>query len=908
MRYKLFLTLVSLLSLASVSLAQNILQGKIYDTKTKQPVSFASVYAIDIGKGVMADVQGKYVFRHAFSGDYRLRISCMGYATQEISVKAGTASLDVAMVEQSVTLRDFTVTAKYNSKIGSEATINQEALEYIQPTSLNDIFVLLPGGKMGSNNIQNNTLISSRQVGTDLATAFGMGVSINGVPIQNDGMRMQLSGLTGTSMADPNGNVTANTGIDLRTISTDHIERITVTRGISSAKEGNLSSGAIKIDLKQGKSPLRIRAKFDPLNKLAYAGKGFLLSEQLGTLYIGADIVQSAADIADTRGAYNRVTTQLNYNNKRQWWGKAVDLNMRGSWVTSFNNNKTDALIKAYQEKYNTLYQRLDFSAKLKMALELPWIDYLELVTSADYTNNKLEHHKHVVNHSVTPMPQSYGEGEHDGIFLPSTYDTYYEIINRPINTFAQLCGQKFGQWSKHLNYNLLLGSSLNYTKNLGDGTIMNPQRPPFPTSSFIRPRKNSDIPALVNQAAFAEMTLRFHARRNEVNMRIGVREAMMLNLPQHYDLHGKPLLEPRIQLAYTITGSHHMQNTFRIGYGVENKLPSADYLYPDKVYHDLMVMNAYFNDESKRRLILDTHIADPSNPHLHENKNKKWEIGYDFSCHGWKINLSAFHEEMNDGIEYFTQYEPVTYTYYYQLKHPVSTKPSRKDFLSRTMHSFVSNRMPKNSAKVIKKGLEYRIHIPTLTAIKSDIEVNGAYYHTIYTDGIPVMYWPGTIQNDKPYPYVGLYDGFEKKYASSLNTNMWINTRLPQWKLIFTNFIQTVWFTKSRLGKDVDIYPANYLDCDGVIHRFRYEELERNPILQSLKREFTGARYNENKAPVSLLWNIKLTKEMGRSFKLSFFANNIIQINPKYVNAYYQTTRSWHKPFFGAELTVNVF
>ena len=169
-------------------------------------------------------------------------------------------------------------------------------------------------------------------------------------------------------------------------------------------------------------------------------------------------------------------------------------------------------------------------------------------------------------------------------------------------------------------------------------------------------------------------------------------------------------------------------------------------------------------------------------------------------------------------------------------------------------------------------------------------------------------MYWPGTIQNDKPYPYVGLYDGFEKKYASSLNTNMWINTRLPQWKLIFTNFIQTVWFTKSRLGKDVDIYPANYLDCDGVIHRFRYEELERNPILQSLKREFTGARYNENKAPVSLLWNIKLTKEMGRSFKLSFFANNIIQINPKYVNAYYQTTRSWHKPFFGAELTVNVF
>lgn len=911
MRNKLFLLFICSIWVASSTLAQNILRGKIYDSKTMQPISFASIYAIETGKGVMADVHGQYFLNSTYNGDYRLRVSCMGYATKEIVVKEKTKTLNIPLTEQSVTLKDFTVTAKFNSKVGSEATINQEALEYIQPTSLNDIFVLLPGGKIGTNNIQSNSLISSRQVGTDLSTAFGMALSINGIPMHNDGIRMQMSGLTGSSLADPNGNVAVNTGVDLRTISTDHIERISVNRGISSAKEGNLSSGDIKIEMKQGKSPLRARVKFDPLNKLAYVGKGVLLSEQLGTLYMGADVVQSMADISDTRGAYHRITTQLNYNNKRQWLEKSTDFNLRGSFVTSFNNDKTDPLIKTYHEQYRTLYQRADLSAKINMSLNLSWLDDVELLASIDYTNNKLEHHKHVVNHSVTPVPQSQGEGEHDGIFLPSTYDTYYEIINRPLNFFSQLSTRKFGAVGKSFNYTFLIGSSINHTKNLGIGTVIDTKHPPFPTSDFIRPRDNRDIPALGNQAAFVEIKSRYHVARGELNAQIGIRQTMMLHLPKEYLLHNKMMFEPRLQLAYAIhtkLNKHNMRNTLRIGYGKENKLPSADYLYPDKIYHDLVVMNAYFDEESKRRLILDTRIIDPTNPHLCANKNDKWELGYDFSCRGWEINVSAFHEKMKNGIEYFMSYTPVSYTYYYQLKHPVMTKPSRNDFYSREMNTFLSSRTPKNSAKTIKKGIEYRIHIPTVTAIKSDIEVNGAYYNTLYTDGVPVMYWPSIIRDGKPYPYVGLYEGFEKKYASSINTNIWVNTRIPKWKIIFTNFIQTVWFSKSHLGKDIDIYPANYLDHSGHIHPFRTEELTHNPLLKDLRREFIGARYNENKVPFSLLWNFKLTKEFGKAFKLSFFANNVIQANPKYINAYYQTTRSWRKPFFGAELTINAF
>jgi len=153
-------------------------------------------------------------------------------------------------------------------------------------------------------------------------------------------------------------------------------------------------------------------------------------------------------------------------------------------------------------------------------------------------------------------------------------------------------------------------------------------------------------------------------------------------------------------------------------------------------------------------------------------------------------------------------------------------------------------------------------------------------------------------------YPYVGIYDGFDKQYASSFNTNCWINTHLPKWKLIFTNFIQIVWFQESHLSTDVDEYPEHYMDTDGKIHPF---DLTHDSQLQSLKRDFLSSRYNKTRQPVSLLWNLKATKEFNEHVKLSFFANNIVQISPKYKDGNQHTVRNWHKPFFGAELMISL-
>lgn len=891
-----------------------ILSGQVTDKASGEPIPFATIYLPDLARGVAADINGNFSIQVGRNAKVRLKVSSLGYQAAELTVAtSGRKNISVMLEQQSVALKDFTVTAKYNDKTGSDATIGQEALEYIQPTSIQDIFQLLPGGKTGQNNMQSRSLISSRQVGSDESTAFGMGLSIDGVPVQNDGQRIQMTGITaGTGGGDQEGNTSVNTGVDMRTISTDHIESVTVNRGIASAKEGNLSSGTIRVTPKQGSSPMRVRIKFDPLNKLAYVGKGIRLSESLGTLYAGADIVRSATSIEDTRGAYNRVTGQLNWNNQMRWWGKAVDMSVRGGYITSFNNNRTDDLTETLGEKYNTRYQNASLSAKFNMRTEMKLVDDLELIASANYTSDVLRYDKLVQNRTVTPLQHATEEGEHEGTYLPSKYRTYYSVDNQPFTLFTQFTANKYGNVTPFLNFAAMLGTSLNYTKNFGQGAVVDQERPPYPSSDFIRPRANSDIPAIVNHATYAELKLRCKLGRSEVNSQWGVRETMMLNLPHNYALHGKALFEPRLQMSYTYNfapkGCATVRNvSLRAGFGIENKLPSADFLYPDKVYHDFTALNAYSDAPEKRLLITNTKIQDPTNPALRENRNSKFEVGVDFNYDGYAFSVTGFYEKMKGGVEYFTQYTPASYTYYYKLKNPVDGRPAKDDFYSRERHTFMQLNVPTNSAAVTKRGVEYRMHVPTIIPLHTEVEINGAYYSTEYSSGVPVMYWPQIMENDEPYPYVGVYNGYDKTRAENFNTNFWINTHLPKLKLIFTNFIQIVWFEKSRLCTDVNEYPSRYMDTDGKVAILTPEQISANSTFETLRRKFNSARYNELRRPVSLLLNLKLTKEFGRHARLSFFADNLLQVSPKYKNNYLQTIRDWQRPFFGAELTLSL-
>ena len=348
-----------------------------------------------------------------------------------------------------------------------------------------------------------------------------------------------------------------------------------------------------------------------------------------------------------------------------------------------------------------------------------------------------------------------------------------------------------------------------------------------------------------------------------------------------------------------------------RAGYGQENKLPTLDYIYPDPVYKDLIMLSAYVKqNDPNNNLLTDTRKYDVTNYQLRPNKNNKWEGGVDFSYEEYQLSLTIFSEKSNNGFGSLTNYHPVTYLRYMDPKGGqaiVGHRPTKDDYNEEVYNTFVDMPVVTNCVKTEKKGLEYRLAFPKIRPLATTVEVNGAYYQTEYGQTAPVEYHPTFRDNNKPLPYVGVYENDDVTRRRIFNTNVWFNTNIPRYKMVFTTFFQIIWMNDvKRLNGDE--YPTYYYGSDGV-----YQNVT-DDILQKIDAgDLTWRHYHiykedyYEKEPVSLTVNFKLTKEFSRRAKVAFFVNNILDINPGYKNRYMQNTRNWKKAFFGAELSFSL-
>ena len=106
------------------------------------------------------------------------------------------------------------------------------------------------------------------------------------------------------------------------------------------------------------------------------------------------------------------------------------------------------------------------------------------------------------------------------------------------------------------------------------------------------------------------------------------------------------------------------------------------------------------------------------------------------------------------------------------------------------------------------------------------------------------------------------------------------------------------------------DYIPTEYIDMQG--NRHAVDEAVRAQIaaddgtFRYFRRTILPVKYARNEKPISLLWNIKATKEFKKGTKLSFFVNGLLDISPKYLSGSKITQREWHDPYFGLELYFN--
>lgn len=884
-------------------------EGVVRDSDGK-PLSFATMFFAELGTGVSTDLEGKFRFTGTKGTEYTLNVSYLNHVDKEVKVKAGSPEpLVIVLEEQSYELAEVVVMADYKKNQGSTAVINQQALEHIQPTSVADVLSLIPGGLFRESSATGFNRISLRQSGSDDNTSLGMAVVMDGIPQDNDGFRASIPGLSTDEYSDRLG---MNRGIDLKTLSTDHIRKIEIVKGISSAKLGNLSSGVIQTTSKIGITPAQLRMKVDPLTKLIYLGKGFRISPKMGYLHTGIDYTSVYDDRRDPMSKYSRLTGQVTYNNSVDVGDKTLFLFFKLSEVYTLNQAKEDELTQDYNESFRNKYSRTGASFKAQMYDLGKIVDNVEFIASADYTYDLIDRNRLVQTGTPLPSPLATEEGESEGIYLPSTYYSPFQIENKPLSLLTQLNAESLFE-TRSFRHKVIYGLSWKRTKNYGEGVMVDMTRPPYPgNNEYVRPVPNRSIPALSVGAAYAEEQLKHSNRWFDFELNAGVRFTQMFNLDTKYTELRKLQVEPRINAALSfnidLAGGKSLRNMFRFGFGQENKLPTLDYIYPDRVYKDMIVLNAYTKqDDPFNHLITYTKIYDVTNNSLRPNRNTKYEAGWDVEYEGYSLSLTFFKEHSDRGFESVAEYSPVRYTRYVDPidgQPIVGRRPEKEDYVADPYATFVDMDIVRNSMKVEKKGLEYLLRFPKIIPLSTTVEINGAYYDTRYSSGAPLQYHPAFRDDDRPQPYVGIYRRQDITRQRIFNTNLWFNTNIPRYKMIFTTFFQFIWLNE-EMRINGDEYPSAYFDTDGRMHTVD------DRILQSIKDGHTVWRhyhiYKEDFSetlPVSLTVNFKVTKEFSRMIRASFFVNNILDINPLYKNRYNQNVRVWQKSFFGAEMT----
>lgn len=939
---RLCIWLFLLLPLLTVSQSRYRLSGIVVENKSNKPVELVAIQIKELNRWTTSGMDGTFVLDNVPAGNYTLMATCLGYARYErnVAINGNLSNFRLQLDQLTLGLEEVVVVAKENTSLSSSSKIESSALEHVQPNSLADVMQLVPGQITLNPSLAGNNQITIRDINKwdlkpDANSSMGTAVYVDGTPVSNAANMQTLNTASGGIAQSYS---TAGQGIDLRQISADMVESVEVIRGIPSVEYGDLTTGAVLVKTKAGKTKLNLKFKSDPLIKQTSLSKGFALPSKIGGAFnIDMDYTYAYDDLREPTTSYQRITGQLGYSNTWFRSSHPLSLNLKLLHYNTFDNEKSDPdMLKT--EVFQNREKNLGFKLYGNWGLKKSWITNLEYNFSGDFTKQKYYEYK-VTSGGVTPMPLAMTSGEAAGEILPSSYYSELTIDGKPYNYYAQLKGNKSGRWGSML-HSLMAGTEWRTSGNKGEGQIYDRRRPPSGATST-RPRAFKDIPASNELSLFLEDKISLPIGKDLLSTQIGLRYTNLL--PEGiFATKGFTTLEPRINLTYLLKeneSSSIKDLALRLGYGKTSKTPGMIYLYPDKSYEDQLSFN-YYPD----LIVVTTEvIEDTANPDLKPTVNTKFEAGVDMDLWGVKVMLTAFKEDLKDGFSFNSQYFVMKYRRWDALagagKNPVFengnvvyTENGQKYTLPYTWREdFVAYNRPINNYNIQKKGIEYVIDFGRIPSLLSSIRMDGAYYHIRKIDEVIPYYEKENIswQGDK-FPYLSLFPGNEGTLRQRMNTNIVINTHIPKIKMITSITGMLVWFNKTSYswndgdGNDIAYslgsnneklygqYPEDgkiFVDPIGYYDRkMEYHEWQGNDSFVTpfsfMVKELRGDYFSTVNIPFTWQINLKLTKEFGSKAKLSFFANNVFNYRPLSKDP---RSDSWYRQnqpaYFGAEL-----
>lgn len=219
------------------------------------------------------------------------------------------------MAEKISNIEEVIITAKEGRGLTSSTIIDQRAMQHLQPSSFTDLLELLPGGRSGDPALNQMNRIRLREAGAagnDYNTSsMGTTFLVNGAPLNSNANLQYTYDFLDKTRNGLKSRLNLTSGVDMRSIATDQIEKVEVLRGIPSVIYGNLTSGIVKITNKSGYTRWKSRFKADGYSKLFALSKGFEDMDNGLKINTGMNYLDAKSDPRDRLESYKRITANL---------------------------------------------------------------------------------------------------------------------------------------------------------------------------------------------------------------------------------------------------------------------------------------------------------------------------------------------------------------------------------------------------------------------------------------------------------------------------------------------------------------------------------------------------------------------------------------------------------------------
>ncbi|MCR5003328.1 MAG: TonB-dependent receptor [Bacteroidales bacterium] len=926
-------------SLSAATKDDGTIKGKITDADTGEILQFATVTVSPSKLYATSDANGEYIIKNVPDGKSKLQFLFFGMEAVDttVTVKPGQVlTLDIALKESNFRLSDVVVTAqKSEAGKATASVISRQAMDHMQTGSLKDVMGLLPGVKIQNPNLNSAQTLSVRDNAGTAMGSLGTSVLVDGAPISNNANMQTLSSTISGSMADVNtGAGSAATGADIRTLSTDNVESIEVIRGIASVEYGDMTSGAVLVKSKAGRSPLTVRFKTNPNIYQASASKGFNISRKAGDMNISGDYAYSRSRLVRDNIFYQRASVKglwsvspwsstttntsltLSFGRDRERKDPNTayrDQSFSNELGVRFNHNGHAFVNKNFLKNVNWLIsgsyedKHSHYESSTSNSNNL----YSTAMTDGAVYTNIAGQHLYIYDTTTGSMTdQEITNSASTGIkgtILPYSYPYEYDIYGKEVNVFAKANADFSKTWD-NLTERLMVGADFKTDGNLGKGAVYDDEYPPFRsvsnTSSGYRRRDYSDIPFINQTGLYIENGLNWKFLGREANLTAGGR----LNI-----INDMTSFDPRVNASVDI----FPWMTLRAGWGLSSKAPTSMYLYPNDAYQDMLNLNDMHVtlDESERLLIATTHVYSAENPDLEIAQNRKAEIGLDFKL-GKKIKagITYYDEYMDNGYTMKTDYQWYQHDKYSVAQTNAGSTPYvQKDT---TYNLFFTMYKPSNNLVARNRGLEYEVDFGRIDAIRTSFYMNGAWTWASTMNG-GYSYLSREVPGQTEYNIGVFAPGKTKSCNESLLSTFRIIHNIPQIGFVVSLTTQVSWFDKDWNEYNNDDQLIGIISRkDGLFHAFSspmtFDEISASadPEINYLTTDLSDNRFIAEKTDPYVIFNLNLTKEIGDSITASFYVNNIFNNRPLYrskVSGSMSELASDQKIFFGFELKVNI-